>query len=446
MQVQAGSDISRRLDSLPVTRLHVASVILCAFGFSFDLLEVALGVALSAVFSSAPNAIPSNQLAWLLSSVYIGAIIGAPTLGWLADRYGRRLMLMAALLFLAMTSLGAALSPNVEWLTVFRGLSGIFIGAYPPLMISFLTDLLPPRRRGMLIFLAGAVAFTGPPAAVFLVRWLTPIEPLGVEAWRWGFIVGSTGAAAVGILLKNLPDSPRWLDARGRKKEAEAACLRFEQSPQVLSSGYEAGEATSPEQGSALTVPSRRQTLWRFTVVATLNFLSPWATVAFPLLTGAILAQKGFKLTDTLLYVGVATFGPILGVGIAAFVIDKVERRVAMAGCAVLMILSGFAFVADTVPIWLMVASVLFGAMSALYLPALTVYTAELFPTQTRATSVSAAWAFNRVGAALGPLVLLPLLASSGATVMFSVIAAALLATIALLAAAPRGRARLPAG
>lgn len=438
-------NISERLDQLPVTRLHAAAVVLCALGFSFDLLEVALGGALSAVFSTPPHAVLPNQLAWLLASVYIGAAIGAPVLGWLADRHGRRLILMATLLLLALTSLGAAASPDVTWLTVFRGLSGLFIGAYPPLMISYLTDILPPRRRGMLIFLAGAVAFTGPPLGIFLIRWLTPIQPLGIDAWRWGFIFGSTGAAIVGVLFRALPESPRWLHASGRSQAAELTCQNFEKSSPVLSAGELSGNLMKNSVGAEGPACTRSaQNRWHFMIAAALNFLSPWSTVAFPILAGAILTHKGFRLSDTLLYVGVAMFGPIVGVFVTAFVVDRVERRVAMAICALLMAVAGFLFVSGNLPLVLMIASVAFGAFSALYIPTLTVYCAELFPTRTRAASVASAWAFNRVGAAMAPFVLLPLLRSSGATMMFAVMAAALLTGVAILAMAPRGRARQP--
>jgi putative MFS transporter len=70
-------------------------------------------------------------------------------------------------------------------------------------------------------------------------------------------------------------------------------------------------------------------------------------------------------------------------------------------------------------------------------------YGAELFPTVARARSIATAWAFNRIGAALAPLLLLPLLHSSGAVTMFGVIALTLLASMLLLGLAPRGRQRL---
>jgi MFS transporter, putative metabolite:H+ symporter len=82
------STILERLDSTPLTVLHAFAALLCAVGFGIDLMEISVGNALSAVFSAPPYALSPRSLAWLLSSVYVGAVIGAPLLGWAADRNG----------------------------------------------------------------------------------------------------------------------------------------------------------------------------------------------------------------------------------------------------------------------------------------------------------------------------------------------------------------------
>jgi len=72
----------------------------------------------------------------------------------------------------------------------------------------------------------------------------------------------------------------------------------------------------------------------------------------------------------------------------------------------------------------------------------LNVYGAELFPTRSRATWITGVWVFNRIGAAIAPMLLLPLLRSTGPIAMFAVMAATLLLSIGLLVLAPRGRQR----
>ena len=436
------SDVATRLDRLPVTALHLIALALCACGFAFDTLELALGGILAAVFSSAPHAVAASELSLLLASVYIGATFGAPALGWVADRHGRRATLMGLLIGLGLTSLAGAATHTAMALTLCRGLGGIAMGAFPPIVIAYLTDLLPPARRGMLIFATVAFATLGPPTGIFLVRFLTPIQPLGLEAWRWGFIFGGVGTALVGALFWFLPESPRWLWTRGRFARAEAACRAFETSRVVLKPSLlpaPPGSASSHATTDPTRAPGRRHQ----TVVAAIFLLSPWATVAFPMLSGAVLAQKGLKLSDTLLVIGLSWLGPLLGTLLAATSIDRLERRTALGLCAIAMTIAGACFVAGESRSSLVVASLVFTLFSALYVPTLTMYGAELFPTLARARSIASAWAFNRIGAAIAPLLLLPLLRSSGAITMFGVIALTLLLSIVLLGLAPRGRQRL---
>jgi len=435
-----------RMDALPLAPLHWAILLLSAFGLLFDVAEAGLSNALSAIFSAPPYHVAPAQLSLLLASVFIGGAAGAPLLGWLADRRGRRLAIAISLLVLTITSLLAATSTSVEWLTFYRVLSGIAMGSYPVLMAAYLTDVLPPKRRGMLILVAAAIGFLGAPAVIFLARWLTPLQPFGFEAWRWVLCLGAIGSAFVGALFLLLPESPRWLAAAGRHAQADAECRRFEQSAGIVletpvNPTTPSALPTKPDDESGRFWSSAgHQVRWRAVLFCALELLCPWATIGFPLLAGAVLVQQGFRVNESLLYVGVAMFGPTIGVLLAALLMDRIERWKALALCAVAMALTGLAFAASGTPLPLMAAGLVFQMLGAIYIVGMNVYTAEAFPTRIRAAVSSTAWAINRVVSALVPLGLLPLLKSAGALTMFSVIAVALVVSAALVSIfGPRG-------
>lgn len=434
-------DLAHRMDRLPVTRLHLLAMLLCAIGMTLDTLEMAFGGVLGAVFSAPPAPVPAGELGLLLAAVFVGAVIGAPALGWWADRHGRRSALVALMLWICAVSLASALSQGVGALTVCRFLSGLALGGYPPIVIAYLTDLLPPQRRGTLIFLSLTLSMLGPPAAIFGVRWLAPLHPLGLDGWRWGFLVGCAGALLSGLSFLLLPESPRWLHARGREAQADAGCRAFERSRVVLALAplpAAAGARPARALHDDSDAPAGRRWPW----VAGLFSLSPWATIAFPLLTGAVLTQRGFKLDAALLIFGLSSMGPLLGTLIASTVMDRIERRTAMAACTLAMLACGAAFNFSSGMASLVVAMALFNLAVSLYVPLLTVYGAELFPTRQRASATAGAWALNRMGGALGPLLLVPTLRGAGPGAMFAVVAVSLVATLAVLAAAPRGRER----
>ena len=106
------------------------------------------------------------------------------------------------------------------------------------------------------------------------------------------------------------------------------------------------------------------------------------------------------------------------------------------------MMAAGTVFVASGSAVLLIASSFAFTLLVSMQLSFLNLYLSELFPTETRGRAVAGAWACNRVGAALGPLLLLPLLHGKGALTMFGVIAASLLAGVIMLVFAPAGAAR----
>jgi MFS transporter, putative metabolite:H+ symporter len=439
---EGAHDVPARLDRLPVTRLHFLVIIACTIGFGFDLLEVALGSALSAVFSAPPYSVPRDHLSVLLSAVYLGAIAGAPAMGWLADKVGRRNVLTGGLLWLALTSLAMTTTDRIEFLVIFRLLAGIALGAYPPLMLAYLADILPAARRGPLTMMAIAFAALGQPLGLFLIRWLTPIHPFGLEGWKCVFIVGSVGAVAAAVLFRFIPESPRWLAATGRVAEAEAGYRAFAASPAILSAKE---PPPVPVAADPLTSPWFRRYRRGLAVMGGLYFLGPWALVGFPLTTGAVLIAKGFKLTDTLLFIAVASFGPFFGTFLAAFGADRLARRTAIALGSTAMALAVGVFALSTSPAGLIAGALGFQLISNIYLAVLAIYAAELFPTRFRSSASAATWAVNRVASAAAPLVLFRVLQAQGVGTMFAVIASALVASALLvLAFGPKGRAGRP--
>lgn len=434
---RADHELLEQLDRAPLTRLHLLVLGLCTLAFTFDLMEVAFGGALSAVFSAPPYSLSASQLSWLLSSLYIGAIVGTSVAGLVADRLGRRRVLSALLVVLAVTSTMAAASRDATELTIARGLSGLALGAFPPLMVVLLTDVLPARRRGPAIMLLSGVAFLGAPLGVFLVRHLTPIQPYGLEGWRWVFVLGAVGSGLLSIAIARwVPESPRWLLSQGRRDEAHRVAASFLQSRTVLKA-----LPPKPALAPAAAAGARLRGARGLVLLGAVFFLAAWSTVAFPILSGAVLIEKGVKLSDTLLYVGIATFGPSVGsIALAAFT-DAIERRTALMGCAVLILVSMLAFMASDAGFALAAAGLCVTLLSALYVPLMNLYGAEVAEGGSRGGVVSGAWACNRVGAAVAPLLLVPLLKGTGAVAMFAVMGASLLLGLCVLAVSPRGEA-----
>jgi putative MFS transporter len=326
-------------------------------------------------------------------------------------------------------------------------------------MIAYLTAIAPPRFRGVVIFWVCGAAYLAPPAAIFLIRWLTPVQPFGIEGWRWPFAVAGIGALVVGVAFRRVPESARWLVARGRSEDAEEVCGRFAHSRPLWGVGLRVARAAVDGQPASVAHFKRRFAFVaaidagafhfnrRFAFVATLYFLNPWAVAAFPLLTGPILLARGYNLTDTLLYIGLATFGPAVSTLAVGPVVDRVDRCVSLTLCCLLMLLAVVLFFTVQEPVLLTISVVSFGVGVAICSAIMTMYGAELFPAASRALATSVAWAANRIASVLVPIVMLPLLHQAGPSTVAVVICAVLIGTMAFIALwGPRGAAARAVG
>jgi putative MFS transporter len=397
--------------------------------------EISLSGALSAIVSTGPNKASSAELSALLSSVYVGAIIGAPLFGTLADRIGRRTTLTSVLLWTALWSAAAGFTQDVRQLAVCRGLAGLALGALPPLVVALLADVLPPARRGATTLWCVALAALGPTCTLLFLRAMSDSTVPGVDAWRLTFWVLAAACVLTAIAALRLPESPRLLSVAGRAAQAGRALERLERSPPVK--WLDRPSRADRPASAAATAPRERVPL-----LYVLFALSPWSTAGFAVLWGAVLTQRGFALNDALLVVGLSTIGPLLGNLVGSLGVDRVDRRHGLAGCSVVMVLTGALFVTSDRAIAVLFAAAFYGMAASIYLSILNLYAAEFFPTQGRGRKLASAWALNRLGAALAPLLLVPLLRNVGAAQMFMVVAAVIAVGIVVTYLSPKGLQR----
>lgn len=440
--------IADRLDRLPVTALHIAALVVATLGVFTDIAEVALGNTFSAVLAGPPFDITRGELSLLLAAVFAGGAVGAPLLGAMADRYGRKLAMQAALVVLCVSSLAVAFSRDVTTMTLLRFVSGLALGGYPPLTIAYLSDLMPPRRRGLLTLGAGAFAYLGAPLIIFFIRWTTPVAPLGLEGWRWALLLGSFCSLLGALLYVFVPESPRWLASVGRNKDAARECARFESRAGLIAND-DAPLPASPvdrQRSNGFRALLRDPIALRYTLLLVALFmLMPWATIGFPLLSAAVMAHKGFQPSESLLFAALSMVGPPVGIATFSLFVDRLPRRLTLVGCAVVMIVDGIAFALATSLNPLILLGFVFNLTCTLFGSVLAIYGAELVATHLRASATAAAWSCGRLVSALVPMVLLPLLQLQGPLAMFALISAVLLTAIVLLVVAgPSGREGQP--
>lgn len=158
----------------------------------------------------------------VVSIVLVGAMIGAIVGGAVADQIGRRATLVWAAIIFIVGSLLAPLAPNAAVLIVARAIIGLGIGFTSVTAPVYVSELAPPQSRGMLIGLY-QFALTVGIALADLVGYLLASQ----QAWRWMFGLAVVPTVFFLIVILTVPESPRWLFAHGRPKDAETVLLSY---------------------------------------------------------------------------------------------------------------------------------------------------------------------------------------------------------------------------
>jgi sugar porter (SP) family MFS transporter len=187
----------------------------------------------SAVINGAVDSIQEDfgignaELGFAVASALLGAAAGAMSAGRIADRIGRISVMKIAALFFLVSAFGTALAPNVELVVLFRIVGGIGVGVASVIAPAYIAETSPPRIRGRLGSLQQLAIVSGIFLS-FVVNWLLqkaaggPNELLwlGMDAWRWMFLVMAIPALVYGGLAFTIPESPRYLVASHKIPEA----------------------------------------------------------------------------------------------------------------------------------------------------------------------------------------------------------------------------------
>ncbi|MBA3231615.1 MAG: sugar porter family MFS transporter [Acidobacteria bacterium] len=157
----------------------------------------------------------------VVSSLLIGAAIGAGTCGPLSDRLGRRRVILIAALIFAGTAIGEALSPNAATLIFMRLIGGLAVGAASLTVPLYLSEMAPARIRGAIASLNQLMIVIGILSA-FIVNYTLA----DTESWRWMFGAAFFPAMILLVGMIFMPETPRWLVLQDREEEAREVLRR----------------------------------------------------------------------------------------------------------------------------------------------------------------------------------------------------------------------------
>ena len=324
--------------------------------------------------------------------------------------------------------MAAACSPNIETFLVLRFLAGLGLGAELVLVDAYLAEFMPGRVRGRMTAWAYTIGFLGVPLAALLGGRLVAHQVLlGLDGWRWLLIFGGLGAVLVLALRTRLPESPRWLESRGRDAEARAVVdsIVREAAPEPVAPPPSPGPGAAESGDEARSVGevlriAFRDYRSRTVMLVIFQVLQTVAYYGFATLAPLVLVGKGFTITESLGYAALSFAGYPLGSLVSVALVERFERKYLIITSAVGIALCGIAFAAAEHVVVIVLAGFLLTAISNVFSNAFHVYQAEIFPTAIRATAAGVAYSLSRATSTVLPFVAVPALTTLGPVAVFS--------------------------
>lgn len=286
-----------RLDRLPTSSFHRRILWLIGGGMFLDSFDIYLaGGVLGALSRSGWSSMTLN--AAFLSSTFIGMLIGAFTAGLLGDAYGRKFTYQFNLAIFGIASIAGSLAPSMNWLIACRFFMGLGLGAEIVVGYGSIGEFIPPAVRGKWSAYLSLITNSALFFSTYIGYLIIP-----TIGWRAMFAVVGVGALGVWVLRKKMPESPRWLESKGRFEEAEAILAGIEAEtaqgralPAIVEPAAAPIKATS--LGSLFRPPLLRRTLLAVVIQIAINVVIYGFIVWVP----TFLIKQGHGMASSLGY------------------------------------------------------------------------------------------------------------------------------------------------
>ena len=434
---QSVLDVKGLIDEQPMVAAQWLILILCFLVLIADGFDTA---AMAFVAPSLMHELTISKLVLgpVLSAALIGLAAGALIAGPVADRVGRKRVLIVSVMLFSLASLGSASAHSVVTLGILRFLTGLGIGAAMPNCITLVSEFVPSKRRGFLVNLMFVGFPLGASTGGFMAAALIPRY-----GWRSVFVVGGGAPLILGLLLLALPESVSFMAVRRWPVEKVRAVLlrlfggdRGARARIESAGGFYLEEPVPRGAGSALGVLLAPELRFSTLMLWTAYFMG---LLLYYLLTSwmpTLVRESGHTIHDAATVTALFPLGGGIGALVCGWLMDRVNAtRVVCAAytltAILLVVLSRSTGAIGT----LMMVTFLAGIAMNGAQTSMPVLAAETYPTVGRASGVSWMLGVGRMGGILGALgggVLLQ--AGYGmSTIILDLAGVALLAAAALL-------------
>lgn len=395
------------IDHAKFTPFHFNVVAWCLLIILFDGYDLAInGVVLPLLMDE--WGLSAVQAGMLASTALAGMMFGAMIFGSLADKIGRKKVIMICIvLFSGLTAAGGFASNPTEF-GILRFLAGLGIGGVMPNLVALTSEYAPLRKRSTLVTTMFSGYAVGGVMAALLGSWFTPSF-----GWEIMFFIAGIPLLLLPVIWKFLPESLSFIVKEGQQDQARQIVRRLAPQMKITDQTvFELNKVDVPEAANVVSLFRRGRAVntilfWIafFSCLLTMYALSSWLP--------KLMMAAGYSMDNSLMFMMVMNVGAIVGIvggGILAdrFHLKPVLMFLGIMG-AIVMSLMGF----QSSQFILYILVFLAGAASIGSQMLLYSYVAQFYPLAVRSTGIGWASAIGRMGAIVGPILIGALLGMS---------------------------------
>ena len=393
------------LDNAKMNSLHKKITALSVGGTFLDGYDISIiSVALIVMSKSAFDLNTDFGKAMIAASTTIGMLVGAILFGYITDLYGRRTMYMYDMAIFIVLTIATAFSWNFAALFTFRFILGLGLGADYAIGTTIISEFSPVKYRGKLLVTNVLAWFVGAAVAAGTGYLLLSLGP---QSWRYMFLLGIVPAAIILVLRRDVPESARWLNNKGKTKEASDVEKELTGTSDNLA-------IIKKDNENPLKDLVSRKYIKSLLFIGIFWFTFDASFYGISIFSPTILELLGLKARLAVLGSGIFDIFAILGSLMAIVLIDRIGRKgITIIGFLGMVIsLAALCIVTYYVPnksAFITDGALIFALFLIFYIteaigPGSTdfVYPVELFPTEDRATAQGFGTSVSRIGAILG--------------------------------------------
>lgn len=393
-------NVNNVIDHAKFKPFHFNVVAWCLLIILFDGYDLAInGVVLPLLMDE--WGLSAVQAGMLASTALAGMMFGAMIFGSLADKIGRKKVIMICIVLFSGLTFAGGFASNPTEFGILRFLAGLGIGGVMPNLVALTSEYAPKNMRSTLVTTMFSGYAVGGVMAALLGAWLTPSF-----GWEIMFFIAGIPLLLLPIIWKFLPESLMFIVKENKQEQARPIMARLAPEVQISNeTKFELHQVDVPEAANVVSLFKRGRALntllfWLafFTCLLTMYALSSWLP--------KLMMAAGYSMDNSLMFMMVMNVGAVVGIVGGGILADRFHLKPVLMFLGIMgaIVMSLMGFQSNQFLLYILVF--LAGAASIGSQMLLYSYVAQYYPLAVRSTGIGWSSAIGRMGAIVGPILI----------------------------------------